>query len=66
MARSWEFVIGCPYFLVGVKVGSPTMMMSIFLERLVAIVFGVMSIGSSGKILSHWFMAVSGSCVGYW
>jgi hypothetical protein len=65
-ARSWGFVIRCPRFLVGVKVGSPTMMMSMFLERLAAIVFGVMSVGSSGKRLSHWFISVSGSCVGYW
>ncbi len=61
MARSWGFVIGCPCFLVVVKVGSPDMMMSMFLGRLAAIVFGVTSVGSSGKILSHWFMAVSGS-----
>ena len=65
-ARSWGFIIiGCPHFLVGVKVGSPTMMMSVFLERMAAIVFGVMSVGSSGKRLPHWFIAVSGSCVGY-
>jgi hypothetical protein len=65
-ARSWGFVIGFPCFLVGVKVGSPAMMMSTFLERLVAIVFGVMSVVSSTKRLSHWFMVVSGSCMGYW
>ena len=41
------------------------MMMSMFLERLVAIVFGLMSVGSSGKILSNWFMSVSESCAGY-
>jgi hypothetical protein len=64
-ARSWGFVIGCPRFLVSVKVDSPAMMMSIILERLVAIAFGVISVGSSGKRLSHWFIAVSGSCVGY-
>ena len=41
------------------------MMMSIFLERLAAIVFGVMSVGYSGKRLSHWFIVISGNCVGY-
>jgi hypothetical protein len=41
------------------------MMMSIFLERMTSIVFGVMSVGSSGKRLSHWFIAVSGNCVRY-
>ena len=66
IACSWGFVIGCLSFLVGVRVGSPATMMSMFLERLVAIVFGVMSVGSSGKILSHWFMVVSGSCARYW
>ncbi len=63
--RSWGVVIGCPRFVVCVKVGSPAMMMAIFLERLAAIVFGVMSDGSSSNILSHWFIAVRGSCVGY-
>jgi len=63
-ARSWGFVIGCPYFLVDVNVGSLAMMMSIFLEKLVAIEFGVLSVGSSGKRLSHWFITVTGSCVG--
>ena len=63
--RSWGFVTGCPRFL-GVKVGSPAMTMSILIERLAAIVFGVMSVGSRGKRLSHLLIAVSGSCVGYW
>ncbi len=53
-------------FFFGVRVGSPAMMMSMSLERLAAIAFGVMCVGSSGKVLSHWFMAVSGSCAGYW
>ena len=66
IARSWGFVIGCPCFLVGVRVGSPAMMMSTSPKRLVEIVFGVMCVGSSGKVLSHGFMAVSGSCAGYW
>ena len=66
IARSWGFVIGCPCFLVGMRVGSPAMMMSMSLERLAAMIFGVMCVGSSGKVLSHWFMAVSGSCAGYW
>ena len=66
IARSWGLVIGCLCFLVGVRVGSFAMMMSMFLGKLSAIVFGVMIVGSSGKILSRWFMAVSGSCVGYW
>ena len=48
------------------RVDSPAMMMYMFLERLPAIVFGVMSVGSSGKVLSHWLMVVSGSCAGYW
>ena len=48
------------------RVGSSAMMMSIFLGRLTAIVFGVMSVGSSGKVLSHWFIPVDGSCAGYW
>ena len=61
----WGLVIGCPRFLVGVKVVSLAMMMYIILERLVAIVFGVMSVGSSGKRLPHWFIAVSGSCGRY-
>jgi len=65
-ARSWGFVIGCPWFLVGVKVGIPAMMMSMFLEILAAIVFSVMSVGSSGKVLSHWFIVVCGSFVGFW
>ena len=65
-ARSWGFVIGCPCFVVGARVGSPAMMMSIFLERLAPIVFGVMSVGSSAKRLSRCFIAVSGRCVGYW
>jgi len=42
------------------------MMMSMSLERLAAIEFGVMCVGFSGKVLSRWFMAVSGSCAGYW
>ena len=66
IARSWGFVVGCPCFFVGVRVGSPAIIMYMFLERLAAIVFGVMSVGSSGKVLSHWFMAVSESCAGYW
>ena len=61
----WGVVIGCPRFFVGVKVNSPAMMLLLFIERLAAIVFGVMNIGYSGKRLSHWFIAVSGSCVGY-
>ena len=52
-------------FLVGVRVGSLAMMVSMFLGRLVVIVFGVLRVNSSGKLLSHWFMAVSGSCAGY-
>ena len=64
--RSWEFVVGCLCFLVGVRVGIPAMMVSMFLGKLVAIVIGVMSVGSRGKILPRWFMAVSGSCAGYW
>ena len=64
-ARSWVFVIGCPNFFFCMKVGSPAMMMSMFLERLATIVFGVMNVGSSGKRLSHWFIDVSGRCVGY-
>ena len=64
-AHSWGFVVGCPRSLVGMKVCSLSMIMSIFLERLVAIVFGVMSVGSSGKRLSQWFIAVSGSWMGY-
>ena len=48
------------------RVGSPAMVMSMFLGRLAAIVFVVRSVGSSGKVLSHWFMAVSGGCAGYW
>ena len=66
IARLWGFVIGCPCFLVGVRVGSLAMMMSMFLGKLAAIVVGVMSVGSSRKILSHWFMVVSGNCAGYW
>ena len=66
IARSWGFVIGCLCFLVGVRGGSPAMIMSMFLGKLAAIVFGVMSVGSSGNVLSHWSMAVSGSCAGYW
>ena len=66
IARSWGFVIECPCFLVGVRVGSHAMMMSMFLESLAAIVFCVMSVGSSGKILSHWFMVVSENCAGHW
>ena len=61
IARSWGSVIGCPCFLVGVRLRSPAMMIG----RLDAIVFVVMSVGSSGKVLSHWFMGVSGSCAGY-
>ncbi len=41
------------------------MIISISLERLAAIVFGVMSVGSSGNMLSHWFIVVRGICVGY-
>ena len=48
------------------RVGSLAMIMYMFLERLVAIVFIVISVGYSGNILSHWFMTVSESCVGYW
>ena len=33
------------------------MIMSMFLERLAAIVFGVMSVGSSGRRLPHLFIA---------
>ncbi len=51
-ARSWDFVIGCHRFVLVVKVGSPAMMMSISLERLVVIILGVMSVGSNG---SKWF-----------
>ncbi len=66
IARSWGFVVGFPCFFVGVRVGSLAMIMSMFLERLAAIVFGVMSVGSSGKVLSHKFLVVSESCAGYW
>ena len=66
IARSQGFVIGCPCFLVGMRVGSLDMIMSMFLVRLAAIVFIVISVGSSGNILSHWSMAVRGSCEGYW
>ncbi len=45
-ARSWGFVIG-------VKVDSPAMMMSIVLETLAATVFGATSVGYSGNKLSH-------------
>ena len=65
IARSWGFFIGCLCFLVGVRVGSPAMMISMFLGKFDAILFGVMSVGSSVKILPHWFMAVSGSCAGF-
>ena len=47
------------------RVGSLAIIMSMFLERLVAIVFIVISVGSSGNIMSHGSMAVSGRCAGY-
>ena len=47
------------------RVDSLAMMMSMFLGRLAAIVFIVIIVGSSGNILFHWSMAVSGSCEGY-
>ncbi len=42
------------------------MIMSLFFERLAAIVFIVISVGFTGNILSHWSMVASGSCAGYW
>ena len=66
IACSWGFVIWCLSFLVGVRVGSHAMMIYMFLGKLDARMLDVMSVGSSGKMLSHWFMAISGSCVGYW
>ena len=41
------------------------MMMSMPSGRAAAMLFGVMSVGASGKRVSQWFMAVSGSCAGY-
>ena len=61
-ARLSVFVIGCPRILVGMRMGSLSMMMSMFLERLATIVLSVMSVGSSANRLSHWFIFVSGSC----
>jgi hypothetical protein len=58
-------VVGCPLSLGGVRVGSSAMMMSRFVGRLAAILFGVMSVGSSGKRLSHRLIVVRGTCVGY-
>ena len=52
IARSWGFVVGYLCFLVGVRVGSLAIIMYMFLERLAAIVFGVMSVGYSGEVLS--------------
>ncbi len=62
---SCGLVIGCLFVVVGVYVGSPAMMMSMPSGRAAAMLFGVMSVGASGKRVSHWFMAVSGSCAGY-
>ena len=62
-AHSRRFIIECSRFLC-VKVCSLAMMMSIFLKRLAAIVFDVMSVGSIGKRLPHLFTAVCGNC--YW
>ena len=43
------------------------MIMSLFFERLAAILFIVISVGFiTGNILSHWSMVASGSCAGYW
>jgi hypothetical protein len=33
--------------------------------KVVAMLFGVMSVGASGKSVSHWFMDVRGDCAGY-
>ncbi len=41
------------------------MRMSMPPGKVAAMLFGVMSVGASGRRVSHWFMDVRGSCVGY-
>jgi hypothetical protein len=41
------------------------MLLSMPLGKVVAVVAGVMSDGSSGNRVSHWVVAAVGSCVGY-
>ncbi len=50
---SWVF-----FFVVDMRVDSPAMMVSILLERLTIIVFGVISAASCDKRLSRWVVAV--------
>ena len=45
--------------------GSHATRMSIPSVKVAAMLLVVMSVGSSGSRLSHWFIDVSGSCVGY-
>ena len=65
MTCSCGLVILCIFVVVNVYVGSPAMKMSMPSGKLGAMLFGVMSLGASGKRVSHWFMDVSGSCAGY-
>ncbi len=41
------------------------MRMSIPLGKVAEMLFGVMSVGASGRRVSHWFMGVRESCAGY-
>ncbi len=65
MARSWGLVIVGFVAVGGVYVGSPATRMSIPSGKVAAMLLVVMSAGSSGSRLSHWFIDVRGSCVGY-
>jgi hypothetical protein len=52
------------FFVVGVYVGNPAIRMFKPPGKVAEMFSGVMSIGSSGRRLSHWLIAVSGSCRG--
>ncbi len=65
MALSWGLVI-VGFVAEGVVyVGSPAMRMSIPSGKVAAMLLVVMSVGSSGSRLCHFFIDVRGSCMGY-
>ncbi len=64
-ACSCGLVILCRFVVVDAYVGSPAMRMSMPSGKVAAMLLDVMSVGASGKRVSHLFMDVRGSCVGY-
>ena len=65
MALSWGLAIVGFVAKGDVYVGSSAMRMFVPSGKVVAMVLVVMSVGSSGSRVSHWFIAERGSCVGY-